>query len=34
VAEAIFKSLGVGLREALVEDPALLGSVPSTKGKI
>jgi imidazoleglycerol-phosphate dehydratase len=33
-AEAIFKALGVSLREALQEDAALAGQVPSTKGKI
>jgi imidazoleglycerol-phosphate dehydratase len=34
VAEAIFKSLGVGLRSALEEDHSLSGTVPSTKGSI
>jgi imidazoleglycerol-phosphate dehydratase len=34
ISEAIFKSLGVGLRNALEEDPSLSGAVPSTKGSI
>ncbi len=34
IAEAIFKAIGVSLRQAMEEDPRLLGSVPSTKGTI
>lgn len=34
IAEAVFKALGVALRQALQEDPSLKGAVPSTKGSI
>ncbi len=34
VAEAIFKALGAGLRQAIEEDPSLSGAVPSTKGSV
>ena len=34
IAEAIFKGLGISLREATEEDPRLSGQVPSTKGSI
>lgn len=34
IAEAIFKALGVSLRQAMEEDPRLSGTVPSTKGRI
>ncbi len=34
IAEAVFKALGVSLRAAMEEDPALSGGLPSTKGKI
>ena len=34
IAEAIFKGLGLSLRQALEEDPRLSGEVPSTKGSI
>ncbi len=33
-AEAIFKAIGLSLRQALEEDPRLSGEVPSTKGTI
>jgi len=34
IAEAIFKALGVSLRQAMEEDPRLSGAVPSTKGRV
>ncbi len=34
LAEALFKSLGISLSQALKKDPSLSGEIPSTKGRI